>query len=62
MASYFFSEPFYSFNDFDRLFEEAFNNRTASGQGTNNQSQTQVQRRQGGGSENGLQQRFLRPR
>ena len=59
MASYFFSEPFYSFNDFDRLFEEAFNNRTGSGQGNTNQSQNQVQRRQGG--ETGLQ-RFLRPR
>ena len=58
MASYFFSEPFYSFNDFDRLFEEAFNNRT--GQGTiTNQAQNQVQRRQGG--ETGLQ-RFLKPR
>ena len=52
MASYFFSEPFYSLNDFDRLFEEAFNTRTGT------QPQSQVQRVQDGS--NGS--RLLRPR
>ena len=52
MASYFFSEPFYSLNDFDRLFEEAFNTRTGA------QPQNQVQRAQGGSTVS----RPLRPR
>ncbi|KAF7796910.1 hypothetical protein EIP86_008095 [Pleurotus ostreatoroseus] len=45
--SYYFSEPFFSLNDFDRLFDEAFASRTSDN--------TQVQR-QGG------QPRSLRPR
>ena len=57
MASYFFSEPFYSLNDFDRLFDEAFALRTGGQQG-NGQNQGQVQRR--GGAE--PSSRVLRPR
>lgn len=59
MASYFF-EPFYSLNDFDRLFDEAFALRTGGQpQGSNNsQGQGQVQRRQGTEPSS----RVLRPR
>ncbi|EKM55954.1 uncharacterized protein PHACADRAFT_256924 [Phanerochaete carnosa HHB-10118-sp] len=53
MASYFY-EPFYTLSQFDRLFDEAFNNRIGGqGQGNN-----QVQRRDG--TDNGS--RVLRPR
>ncbi|TFK79786.1 hypothetical protein K466DRAFT_533571, partial [Polyporus arcularius HHB13444] len=34
MSLTFFTEPFYSLSDFDRLFDEAFNARTGSGQGS----------------------------
>ncbi|KIP02633.1 hypothetical protein PHLGIDRAFT_111869 [Phlebiopsis gigantea 11061_1 CR5-6] len=50
--AYFFSEPFYSLNDFDRLFDEAFNTRTGARQ------QNQVQRVQDGSNVS----RVLRPR
>ena len=55
MASYWFTEPFFSLNEFDRLFDEAFANRT--GGQNQGQNQNQVQRRQG---QNGLG--VLRPR
>ena len=55
MASYFFYEPFYTLSEFDRLFDEAFNNRVG-GQGQGNNQQ--VQRRNG--SDNAS--RVLRPR
>ena len=54
MSSYWFTEPFFSLNEFDRLFDEAFANRTGNGQ---NQPQNQVQRQ---GVENSA--RALRPR
>ena len=44
MASYLFSEPFYTLSDFDRLFDEAFKSRT---DGQQNQGNGQVQRRAG---------------
>lgn len=46
MSSYWFYEPFYTLNDFDRLFDEAFTNRT--GGQNQNQNQNQLQRREGG--------------
>ena len=52
--SYWFSEPFYTLTDFDRLFDEAFANRTGNGQA---QPQNQVQRQ---GGDNAT--RALRPR
>ncbi|GJE87938.1 Hsp20/alpha crystallin family protein [Phanerochaete sordida] len=55
MASYLFSEPFYTLSDFDRLFEEAFKSRT---DGQQNQGNGQVQRRAGAADGS----RVLRPR
>ena len=47
MSLTFFTEPFYSLADFDRLFDEAFNSRTGGqAQGQNNNGQ-QLQRRRG---------------
>ena len=59
MSSNWFYEPFYTINDFDRLFDEAFANRS-QGAGNNNQQQ-QVQRRRVEGAENSAP-RALRPR
>ena len=50
--SRFFYEPFYTLSDFDRLFDEAFANRT----GNNGQNNGQVQR------QNGSTSRLLRPK
>ena len=59
MALTFFTEPFYSLSDFDRLFDEAFAQRTnqSAGSGNNN---GQVQRHQHSGSQ--LAAGVLRPR
>jgi HSP20 family protein len=54
MSAYWFNQPFFSLNQFDRLFDEAFANRT---QGAN-QSQNQLQRQQGAQLASGA----LRPR
>ena len=53
MASYLFSDPFYTLSEFDRLFDEAFNQRTEG----NNQG-GQLQRRSGADNSS----RLLRPR
>ncbi|KAI0761453.1 HSP20-like chaperone [Irpex lacteus] len=45
--SYYFSEPFFTLTDFDRLFDEAFASRQ---QGASNSSNGQLQTRQTGGS------------
>ena len=59
MASYWVNEPFFSLNEFDRLFDEAFAQRTnqSAGSGNNN---GQVQRHQHSGSQ--LAAGVLRPR
>lgn len=49
--STFFTEPFYSLADFDRLFDEAFNARTSA-----------VAPRQQGNNNNNTVSRPLRPR
>ncbi|GJF00577.1 HSP20-like chaperone [Phanerochaete sordida] len=56
--SNFFYEPFFSLSEFDRLFDEAFNNRV--GGGAPQGGQQQLQRRNGGGAEGNA--RALRPR
>jgi HSP20 family protein len=49
--SYYFSEPFYSLTDFNRLFDEAFASRTENGQ---------VQRQNGNNGE--ARSKVLRPK
>ena len=41
--SYYFSEPFYPFKEFDRLFDEAFANRAGNGGANNANANNQLQ-------------------